>query len=212
MNLALLAVIIGALSLDTTIAFQMLISSPIFTCPLLGWILGDVTLGFELGFLLQLLWLSRIPAGAVAFPEGNIASMVIAALVLLNKENGFPNTNLSVIFLEGILISYLGARITLLYRQLNGKMLNFVNKEVEEAHFKRIVLLEIGSVVFYFFIMFTFTYLTLFISQLYLPKVLNSIGSLFEDQLIIIKPAILGLGMGFILLLLREVFRKKVKK
>ena len=64
MELILISVFISILALDITIAFQVLISSPIFAGPLLGWLLGDVWLGFEMGFLFQLLWLSKIPAGA----------------------------------------------------------------------------------------------------------------------------------------------------
>ena len=154
MSLGYLAIIIAVLSLDTTIAFQTLISSPLFACPILGWILGDIQLGFELGFLLQLIWLSRIPAGAVIFPEGNLASMIVTSLILLNKSNGFPNTNLAIIFIEGILISFIGAKITQFYRNLNGKILDFVNKQVERAHFRVILLLEIFSIFLYFLIMF----------------------------------------------------------
>jgi PTS system mannose-specific IIC component len=212
MNLGYLAIIIAVLSLDTTIAFQTLISSPLFACPILGWILGDIHLGFELGFLLQLIWLSRIPAGAVIFPEGNLASMIVTSLILLNKSNGFPNTNLAIIFMEGILISFIGAKITQYYRNLNGKILDFVNKQVERAHFRIILLLEIFSILLYFLIMFFLTYIILFLSQLFLPIILIPIGSMFENQLLIVKPAILGLGLALTFPLFKETFKKGARK
>jgi len=47
MDLIFLSAIIGFLALDTTVAFQMLLSSPLFACPILGWILGDIQSTFK---------------------------------------------------------------------------------------------------------------------------------------------------------------------
>ena len=63
----LIALFIGFLSLDTTIAFQMLISQPIFSCGILGWIFGNPALGIEIGIMMQLLWINIIPSGATTF-------------------------------------------------------------------------------------------------------------------------------------------------
>jgi len=131
MDLIVLALVISVLSLDITIAFQVLISSPIFACPLIGWILGDVWMGFEIGILFQLLWLGRIPVGAYIMPEGNIASMIVTSLVILYQEIGFPNTALAIVFIEGIIVSFIGAQLTYFYRKLNGKILNLIESEVK---------------------------------------------------------------------------------
>jgi len=141
----------------------VLISSPLFACPLIGWLLGDVGLGFEMGFLFQLLWLGRIPAGAASVPEGNIASGVATALVVLNQHLGFPNTAITLIFLESIFVSYLAAYSTILYRKING------------------------------------------------TGVITGIGGLFESQLVIIKPAILGAGLAFVFPLFKQAFVKKME-
>ena len=58
-----LSLFIAFLGLDTTIAFQVMISQPIFSCPILGWLLGDPLTGMEIGAMMQLLWLNNIPAG-----------------------------------------------------------------------------------------------------------------------------------------------------
>lgn len=211
MNIALLSAIISFLSLDITIAFQMLISSPIFACPILGWLLGDIWLGFELGFLLQLLWLGRIPAGAYIVPEGNIASMIVTILVLLNRENTLPNTTLAVVFSEGIFISYLGAVITILYRKLNGKILDIILRQVQSVHFNIMLLLEASSMVVYFLLVFAFSYVIIQVNQQFLPPVIKTIGGLFENQFIVVKPAILGIGMAFVLPIFRDALDKNVR-
>jgi mannose/fructose/N-acetylgalactosamine-specific phosphotransferase system component IIC len=208
MELVLISLLISILALDITIAFQVLISSPIFAGPLLGWLLGDVWLGFEMGFLFQLLWLSKIPAGAYIVPEGNIASMIAVVLVLLLREVGFSNTTLVIVFIEAILISYIGALLTLFYRKFNGKILNLMIKEVESVHFKVMLLLEIGSMLIYFFGVFLLTYLTILISIQILPGLIEKVGSLFENQFVIVKPLILGIGLASVYPILREALHK----
>jgi len=216
MELLLLSGFISLLSLDITIAFQILISSPIFACSLLGWLLGDVWLGFEMGFLFQLLWLGRMPVGAYIVPEGNIASMIATSIILLLIPGKFPNTTLAIVFIEAILISYLGATLTIIYRKLNGKILNLVLREVELVHFNIMIFLEIGSMFIYFFGAFIFTYLSLIVSLKILPGIISVVGPTLEEPIFVVKPLIVGIGLASIYPLLRDALhkgsRKKIEK
>ncbi len=212
MELLIVAGVISFLSLDITIAFQVLISSPIFACPVIGWLLGDVWLGIEIGFLFQLLWLGRIPAGAYIVPEGNIATMIGAAIILMSQDIGFPNSTLVIAFLELIIISYLGALLTVFYRKINGKIFNLMVKEIQQVHFLVLLFLEIGSMVIYLLSVFLFTLIILKGSLQFLPLVIPVMGNLFENQLIVVKPVILGIGLASFYPVLREAFSKKERK
>jgi mannose/fructose/N-acetylgalactosamine-specific phosphotransferase system component IIC len=209
MNIFFLSALISFLSLDVTIAFQVLISSPIFTGPLIGWLLGDVWLGFELGFLWQLIWLGRIPAGAYIVPEGNIASMIATTLILLYRDIDFPNTLLTVVFFEVILVSYLGAIITYIYRKINGKILDFMLKFLNKINFKFVIILEGGSIFIYFVIIFFMTLAVILINQNFLPDIVQFIGKLFEKQLVVIKPLIMGIGLGLVFPIFFDVVKNK---
>jgi mannose/fructose/N-acetylgalactosamine-specific phosphotransferase system component IIC len=212
MDLIFLSAIVSILSLDITIAFQMLISSPIFACPIIGWILGDVRTGFELGFLFQLIWLGRIPAGAYIVPEGNIASMISTALILLHKEIGFPNTILTIVFVEAIIISFIGAKLTLIYRKLNGKILNLTERLVRRIHFKFLLVLEVSSMFIFFFMVFITSYLIFQGNQYFLKWMVPAVGHLFENQFIVIKPAILGIGLTSIFPIFLKVMHRNERK
>jgi len=205
-KLLLISVIISFLSLDITIAFQVLISSPIFSCTLLGWLLGDIQTGMELGFVFQLLWLGKIPAGAYIVPEGNIASMMATALILINKEIGWTHTTLAVVFIEVLLLSYLGSILTLYYRKFNGKILDLMLKEVEKTRVTFIVLLEVASMVVYFLAVMIFSFLALKLSQLFLPSLITLLGPIVESQLVMVKPVIIGIGLASIYPILKEAF------
>jgi mannose/fructose/N-acetylgalactosamine-specific phosphotransferase system component IIC len=207
-NLLLISLIISILSLDITIAFQVLISSPIFSCTILGWLLGDIRLGIELGFIFQLLWLGKIPAGASIVPEGNIASMVAVVLIILNRGNGWENTTLVVVFLEAILVSYLGSVLTLYYRKFNVQILNLMVREVEKIHLNILVLLELGSMLIYSIAVFLLAYLVLWGSIQVLPVLVPFSGKLFENQFAVVKPVIVGIGLASIYPILKETFTK----
>ncbi|MBN2366498.1 MAG: hypothetical protein EH225_11195 [Calditrichaeota bacterium] len=213
MNLAFISFVISILSLDITIAFQVLISSPIFACPIIGWIMGDIWMGFEIGFLFQLLWLGRIPAGASIVPEGNIATMISTVLFIAYQEMGFPNSTLVIIFFLTIVYSYMGSLLTMFYRKFNGKILNLMNKQVQNVHFPVLILLEGGSMFFYLFSVFLFTLLLLKAGMLIMPVIIPAVGQLFESQFIIAKPVILGIGLASIFPVIRDaLFRKAGKK
>ncbi len=212
MDLIFLSAIISILSLDITIAFQMLISSPIFACPIIGWILGDVRTGFEVGFLFQLIWLGRIPAGAYIVPEGNIASMISTALILLHKEIGFPNTILTLVFIEAIIISLIGAKLTLIYRKLNGKILNLTERLVRRIHFKFLLILEVSSMFIFFLMVFITSILIFQGNQYFLPRMVPVIGHLFEDQFIVVKPVMLGIGLASIFPIFLKVMHRNARK
>lgn len=212
MDIALLSLIISVLALDTTIAFQVLVSSPLISCPLLGWLLGDVKLGFEMGFLFQLLWLGRIPAGATIIPEGNVASMIGTSLMLLNANTLFPNTALTLVFLESILISYLGALMTITYRKVNGKLLDMAMREVERAHFNILPFLEVSSIGVYAGLIFALTFLAIHGSLQFLPEWITILGPLFEKQFAVVEPVILGIGLAGVFPLIRDAVLRKSRR
>jgi mannose/fructose/N-acetylgalactosamine-specific phosphotransferase system component IIC len=212
MELILLSGFISLLSLDITIAFQILISSPIFACSLLGWLLGDPRAGFEMGFLFQLLWLGRMPVGAYIVPEGNIASMIATSVMILIEPFTFPNTTMAVIFFLAIVVSYFGAMLTILYRKLNGKILNLVLREVERVHFNVMLFLEIGSMLIYLLGAFVFTYFSIIISLKVLPEIISGLGPDVEESFVIVKPLIVGIGLASIYPILKDALHKNPRK
>ena len=67
--------------LDRVAALQVMISRPIVAAPLAGWLLGDVQVGLQVGLMIELLWLARLPVGAVIPPDDtqvSIAGTVLA--------------------------------------------------------------------------------------------------------------------------------------
>ncbi len=202
----LLCAVAALLMLDNAAAFQMLIAQPIFSGPILGYIGGNVALGFELGFLLQLVWLSDLPIGASIVPEGNFGAMAATVLgIYLTDQH--PQFSEFIVFLMigyGILGSFIGAKVVLFIRKGNELYLNWLNKRLEQGEVIKLgwvvffSLLFNALVVFIFFTGLTITLARLFnVFQNVLTPELNKIG-LFA------RIAILGTGIGLTLTLFSE--------
>jgi mannose/fructose/N-acetylgalactosamine-specific phosphotransferase system component IIC len=144
--------LIGSLIvLDTTVAFQFLISQPLIACTLLGWFLGDPYLGMQIGIFLQLLWLSNMPVGAAIVPEGNFAAIVITALVVRYSQSN-PNfyTILIVAILFGVLVSYIGGQLVKINRKSNAYFLKKVIVDIKKGNIHPLSYINFLSLIFHY--------------------------------------------------------------
>ncbi|HKJ28739.1 MAG TPA: PTS sugar transporter subunit IIC [Desulfuromonadales bacterium] len=77
----LLAGLVAMLTgLDRVALVQFMISRPLVAAPLTGLVLGNPLLGLEVGMLLELLWLGRLPVGAAIPPDDT--QVAVGATVL----------------------------------------------------------------------------------------------------------------------------------
>ena len=194
----LTSLLIGFLGLDTTVAFQVLISQPLFSCTILGWLYGDLALGIETGLMMQLLWLNIIPAGATVFPEGNIGSMITGAIVLQYQELEIPNLVFTAGFVIGILVSFVGAYVTVIDRKLNGYILELTLQAVHKGRFSKISWLDMLSILIYFLLMSLLAFIALTLAGWAMPWLQSALG-VFESNLRLVKPAVWGLGIALTL-------------
>lgn len=107
---------------DTTAAFQIMISQPLVACTILGWMVGDPVTGALVGVVTQLLWMGKLPVGAAWFPAGNTGSLVAAALVLhFRNQTALDGIGvllaLSVIW--GAVVAWLGGQIIVIKRKIH---------------------------------------------------------------------------------------------
>lgn len=85
--------LIGALvalfcGLDRVAILQGMLSRPLIAGPLVGWLLGDPLTGLQVGVMVELLWLARLPVGAAVPPDdtqvtvaGTTLSVVVGGLL-----------------------------------------------------------------------------------------------------------------------------------
>lgn len=199
----IIAVIGSLLVLDTTVAFQFLISQPLIACTIIGSLMGNAQMGLMVGFYLQLIWLSYLPVGAAVVPEGNVASIVMTTLVIrfVSQFNGFY-TVFMLVFVYTIAVSYFGGQIVVVFRKLNSVILNKINRYIESGDFKLISTVNALALILHFLLMFGLIISALIIGDLLFP-LLNIFPEKYEQLFKTGSYVILGIGAGFMLKLFR---------
>lgn len=133
--------ILGALiSLDSVAVFQILISQPIIACTLIGWLSNDPMTGIHIGLMMQLIWISTLPVGAVTFPDGNLGA-IVAAIIAVNSVGILPEFSTLVILFSiifGLMMSFIGAHALNTVRTGNIYILNQLLNRVDTLKLNRV--------------------------------------------------------------------------
>lgn len=116
-----LAVLLG---LDRTAFLQSMVSRPLVAGPLAGWFLGIPLTGLEVGMLLELLWLGRLPVGTVIPPDDTQVAIGATLLALTLQRlfglHGMPAVILCV--LVAIPLGQFGRYADNRVRQANNRL------------------------------------------------------------------------------------------
>lgn len=121
----LLAGLVAMLTgLDRIALVQAMISRPLVAAPLTGWLLGNPMTGLEVGMLLELLWLGRLPVGAAIPPDDTQVAVGATILTLgvgpLVGLHGAPFVILAV--LVAIPLGKVGQVFDRLARHCNARL------------------------------------------------------------------------------------------
>lgn len=119
--------IIGAiLSLDRTAFLQIMVSQPIVTGPLVGFLLGDPATGLIIGCVLELFWIGAIPVGGSVPPNETVAAVIATSISIITIRDlnmtlasSVPIVVLSILL--SIPLSMVGQRVDVFVRDYNRK-------------------------------------------------------------------------------------------
>jgi PTS system mannose-specific IIC component len=126
--------------LDTTAAFQIMVSQPIVACPLLGWMMGDPVMGWMVGITTQLLWMGKLPVGAATFPDGNMGSLVAAGLaVQFRKWLTLDDIGvlLALSVLLGTAVAWVGGWIIVAQRKIQTRWVKWFEKQANIGNLRK---------------------------------------------------------------------------
>ncbi len=112
--------------LDRTAAGQFMLCRPIVAAPLTGWLLGDAAIGLQVGAMLELLWLGRLPVGAAIPPDDSQVAVGCTFLAVMSHvQTGLPPQALAAAsLLIGMPFGKTGQLFDRLARLLNARLLN----------------------------------------------------------------------------------------
>ena len=122
------------LELDTTYAFQTLVSRPIMAGPLFGLLTGDVMAGLQVGIFAELFLSDISPLGGIIPPSGVVAVAVPMILHFLGIELYFG-------FFFGMIAAILYSFLEAFLRKTRFKWLVFLEEKIvhHPTDIKRII-------------------------------------------------------------------------
>lgn len=133
----LLAGVVAMLTgLDRVALVQVMISRPLVAGTLTGWVLGEALIGMEIGMLLELLWLGRLPVGAAIPPDDTQVAVGATVLAIsmgsILDFHGMPLVLLSVLI--AIPLGKFGQFFDRLARHMNDRLSAAACSALEEGN------------------------------------------------------------------------------
>lgn len=135
LNLTLGALISLICGLDRVAMLQIMISRPIVAAPLTAFVLGEPLIGLQIGVMVELLWLARLPVGAAVPPDDTQVAVAASALaVMLSQSLDAPGIELPLLCLMvAIPLGKIGELLERFARRYNGHLVKRVDAALDRG-------------------------------------------------------------------------------
>ena len=201
-EIILISLLAGILSLDITAFGQFMISRPIVSASLVGYMLGNVYAGLWIGMTVELIWIAALPMGA-SIPL-DITAVSILAVACGLKVQPFDKAAIILALALALGAAVLFKKADIFVRYLNVKIMRWIEVGVNEGKENRIRI-GICTGLLLFFLKAFVLYLVLIYPGQEIVKFVYS--NLNEKILTGLRTAWLllpVLGMGFMLVSFRN--------
>ncbi|OGP09934.1 MAG: hypothetical protein A3G39_09425 [Deltaproteobacteria bacterium RIFCSPLOWO2_12_FULL_43_16] len=187
----LVSLVGGLLSLDRTAVLQIMVSRPIITGPIIGYILGDVKTGLLIGGMLELLFVGGLPIGGHIPPHEVMIAVLVTTITIIGQRllYGIGFDRFPWRFADSDIIFVLGAAILMISpmdaackkadtsaRFFNRRFFNTASAELGNGNIKGVIVNNLkGAGVFFLLNFATLLVLSLagvgvvYLSFLFLP-------------------------------------------
>ncbi len=133
-SLLLAALVGGICYLDRTAAFQIMLHRPLPVASIVGAIFGDLYAGAQVGAVLELLYIVRLPVGASIPPDDTGAAVFGgAAAAIASSSIGLDGGSFTSILLLSVPCAELGKFADRFVRRVNGRIARLTVDSVERG-------------------------------------------------------------------------------
>jgi PTS system mannose-specific IIC component len=131
----LLAAVIGSIAyLDRTAASQLMLHRPLVVATAMGAVFGNVSAGAQVGAVLELIYLARLPVGASIPPDDTGAALFAgAAGAIASSSVGLDAGSFTALLLLSVPCAELGKSADRLVRRVNGRIAALTVESVERG-------------------------------------------------------------------------------
>jgi len=131
----LLAAVLGSIAyLDRTATFQLMLHRPLVVATAMGAVFGNVSAGAQVGAVLELIYLARLPVGASIPPDDTGAALFAgAAGAVASSSVGLDAGSFTALLLLSVPCAELGKSADRLVRRVNGRIAALTVESVERG-------------------------------------------------------------------------------
>jgi len=168
----------GLLSLDVSAWGQIMVSRPIVSAPLIGFLLGDLKTGLIIGALLELIWINVISVGAAIPPDVTIVAVTCAALIMLTEktlelDNNFQGSYRMVVLALTMPLGEIFRSIDIKQRKLNAHFVHYLDREIPKGNLGAIEKINYFSLFLFFLKGFLFSLIAIGAGTYFLPRLFS---------------------------------------
>jgi len=131
----LLAAVLGGICyLDRTAAFQVMLHRPLVVASVMGAVFGNFAAGAQVGAVLELLYIARLPVGASIPPDDTGAAVFGgAAAAAASSSIGLDSGSFTSILLLSVLCAESGKFADRFVRRINGRIAHLTVEQMERG-------------------------------------------------------------------------------
>lgn len=168
----------GLLSLDVSAWGQIMVSRPIVSAPLIGFLLGDLKTGLIIGALLELIWINVISVGAAIPPDATIVAVTCTTLIILTERtlqlsNNFQGSYRMAVLALTMPLGEIFRSIDIRQRKLNAHFVHYLDREISKGNLGAVEKVNYLSLFLFFFKGFLFSLIAISIGVYILPKLFS---------------------------------------
>ena len=196
-EIVLLCLLGGLIALDTTAAFQILLSHPLVGCTLAGLVLRDVGMGLTVGILLELPWLLEIPVGGARFSEGNLGALIAAGVaILVNRVVERPEIVMLLALVYGIVWAFFIGKSVQGTRKLNTYLAHRADGAALRGEHRRVSSYHLLAIVTQFLLGIGITALSVAFGVAFLEMLVEKLPVALDASLLYTKMILMGVGLA----------------
>lgn len=140
----------GLLSLDNIAIFQVMLSQPIIVATFIGFFLDNLEVGLITGALLQLLWTSNVPAGAVVPPDKSILACMGSSTAILGLQFWSPPVAIFFSLVMILIFAPVTSWADIWIRQLNNHLTLLADVSALKGYLHAVNLKHLSGVLIFF--------------------------------------------------------------
>jgi len=196
-----ISILAGILAIDVRTIGGTMLSRPLVVGPLVGLLLGDLSIGFYVAILVELLWIGLLPVGAYLPVETLPITTVTVALTILLKDSMVISVPALLIFslMAAIPLGYIGRWSEEHIRNLNSMMSASLIKEIDKGDFSRISRIQSANICITFLKNFLLCFIPIFFGRELFKNIVNSMPVQIQDGVLYANWLIPALGFAVVM-------------